>query len=150
MAAQRVRYKSIPPKEPTPWTLIASSATCSTRALDMLVGLRDWRTAHPKATFAEIEAAVDERLNRRRAKLLGEAVLASAAADGADRPMTDRPTCQECGTRMTPRGTQDRTIIVQGDQAVTLRRSQWRCPGCGASLFPLEEELRLLPGRLSP
>jgi hypothetical protein len=30
-------------------------------------GMADWRAAHPKATFSEIEAALDERLNQVRA-----------------------------------------------------------------------------------
>jgi hypothetical protein len=33
-------------------------------------GMADWRAAHPKATFSEIEAALDERLNQVRAREL--------------------------------------------------------------------------------
>ena len=103
---------------------------------EILSGLREWRTAHPTATFAEIQAAVDERLDRLRATLLQEVALASAAAEGAAVPTAERPICPECGERMAPRGTRDRTLTAQGDQAVKLTRSYWVCPACGAGLFP--------------
>ena len=32
-------------------------------AASVWTGLADWRAAHPTATFEEIEAALDERLN---------------------------------------------------------------------------------------
>ena len=35
---------------------------------EVTTGRRDWRAAHPRATFAEIEAVVDERLNGMRAR----------------------------------------------------------------------------------
>ena len=61
------------------------------RAEEVQQGLADWRAAHPQATFREIEAALDERLTRMKARLLEEVALASAPADlgsqaGADRP----------------------------------------------------------------
>ena len=51
---------------------------------EVLTGVRDWRTAHPRATFAEIEAAVEERLSGLRAQLLQDVALASAAAAWPD------------------------------------------------------------------
>ena len=42
-----------------------------------------WRAAHPRATWAEIEAAVDERLAGLRARLLADSAQASPAADPA-------------------------------------------------------------------
>jgi YgiT-type zinc finger domain-containing protein len=103
---------------------------------EIITGIRDWRVAHPKATFAEIQAAVDERLDRLRARMLQEVTLASRAAEGAELPLQDRPPCPECGERMAPRGTRERTVTVQGDQSVTLARSYWVCPACEAGLFP--------------
>lgn len=103
---------------------------------EIVTGMRDWHMAHPKATFAEIQAAVDQRLDRLRARLLPEVALASRAAEGADRSTAERPVCPDCGERMTPRGTRERTVTVQGDQPVTLERSYVVCPACGAGLFP--------------
>jgi len=37
-------------------------------------GMTEWRKQHPKATFREIEAAVDERVNQLRAQLIEEVV----------------------------------------------------------------------------
>lgn len=49
-------------------------------------GFADWRAAHPRATFRELEAALDERWARARARLLEDAALASRAADLAGQP----------------------------------------------------------------
>ncbi len=103
---------------------------------EIITGMRDWRTAHPTATFAQIEAAVDERLNRLRARMVQEIALASQAADGAALVPTERPACPECGERMAPRGEQEREVTVQGDHTVHLTRSYWVCPSCGTGLFP--------------
>jgi hypothetical protein len=37
---------------------------------EVISGMKEWRLQHPRATFREIEAAVDERLARLRAKML--------------------------------------------------------------------------------
>jgi len=103
---------------------------------EIITGMRDWRTAHPKATFAEIQAAVDERVDQLRARLLQEVALASQAAGGAELAATERPVCPDCDERMVPRGTHERTVLVQGEQEVTLTRSYFVCPMCGQGLFP--------------
>jgi len=36
-------------------------------SVEFISGLQDWRSAHPIATFAEIEVAVDRRLDQLRA-----------------------------------------------------------------------------------
>jgi YgiT-type zinc finger domain-containing protein len=103
---------------------------------DVLSGMQDWRTAHPKATFAEIEAAVDERLSGMRARMLEAAALASAAADVSGSTAGERPACPECGQALAARGQRERTLRVPGEQTVALRRSYAVCPACGAGLFP--------------
>ena len=50
-------------------------------AEEVLSGMKDWRLQHPKATLRQIEAALDERLGKMRARMLQDAALASAAAD---------------------------------------------------------------------
>ena len=47
----------------------------------VLSGMKDWRLQHPRATLAEIEAALDERLEGLRARLLEDLALASAVAE---------------------------------------------------------------------
>jgi YgiT-type zinc finger domain-containing protein len=103
---------------------------------EVLTGMQDWRAAHPRATFAAIEAAVEEQLDRLRARLLEDAALASAAADVAALPDGARPRCPDCGQALAPRGQQKRTLTVRGDRAVQLERSYTVCPACGAGHFP--------------
>ena len=74
--------------------------------------MADWRVAHPTARFSEIEAALDERLNQVRARVLGDLALASAAADVAAEAREERPRCERCGTVLQARGTSDRTLLT--------------------------------------
>jgi YgiT-type zinc finger domain-containing protein len=103
---------------------------------DVVTGMQDWRSAHPQASFAEIEAAVDERLARMRARLLEEAALASRAADVGALPETERPRCPACGQALAERGRHPRTLTVPGNESVRLERSYAVCPACGAGFFP--------------
>ena len=99
-------------------------------------GLADWRAAHPKATFSEIEAALDERLNQVRARVLADLALASAAADVAAEAREERPRCERCGTVLQARGTSDRTLLTHGGAEVRLVRAYAACPTCGDGSFP--------------
>jgi phage host-nuclease inhibitor protein Gam len=45
---------------------------------DILTGMLAWRLQHPKATFREIEAEVDQRLAVLRAKMIADAAMACA------------------------------------------------------------------------
>jgi len=36
---------------------------------EILTGMREWRSQHPKATLREIEVALDQHLSRLRARL---------------------------------------------------------------------------------
>jgi predicted RNA-binding Zn-ribbon protein involved in translation (DUF1610 family) len=102
----------------------------------MLTGVKEWRLAHPRATLAEIEAAVDERLARVRARLVEDAALASAAADLAALPPAARPRRPACGEAMAPRGPEARHLTTTYEQGLTLRRHYLTCPACGEALFP--------------
>lgn len=93
--------------------------------------LRQWRAAHPQATFTEIEMAVDAEMQRVRAQLVTEA--AGCAAEPAT-PST--ALCPHCGQRLHARGKRTRSVTVAGEQRVTLKRAYLVCPGCGAVLFP--------------
>ena len=99
-------------------------------------GMADWRAAHPKATFSEIEAVLDERLNQVRARVLADLALASAAAEIAGEPADERPTCARCGSRLQARGASDRTLLTQGGAAVRLQRAYATCTTCGDGTFP--------------
>lgn len=99
-------------------------------------GMADWRAAHPKATFSEIEAALDERLNQVRARVLADLALASTAADFQAASAEERPRCERCGTMLQARGQSERGVVTQGGAEVTLRRTYATCPRCGDGSFP--------------
>lgn len=99
----------------------------------VLSGMRDWEAAHPEATFAEMEAAVEAQLARLRVQMLEELAGAQAARE---RQGPERPACPECGARMQWRGQHPRAVLVRGPGTVTLRRGYAVCPACGAGLFP--------------
>jgi hypothetical protein len=101
---------------------------------EVLSGMKEWRLQHPRATFREIEAAVDERLARLRARMLEDAALASAAAHWEAEATP--PVCPHCGSRLEDRGDHQRKLQTQGGQTLTLTRAYGVCPTCGGGLFP--------------
>ncbi len=108
----------------------------SVAAASVWTGMADWRAAHPKATFSEIEAALDERLNQVRARVLADLALASAAADLQAASAAERPRCGQCGTVLQARGQSERGVVTQGGAEVRLVRSYATCPRCGDRSFP--------------
>jgi hypothetical protein len=105
-------------------------------AAEVLVGIKDWRTQHPKATFTEIEEELDRELSRLRTRLLEDVALASAAAGAPDGALALAPPCPTCGGRVVGRGQATRAVTVTHNQTVTLRRQYGVCSSCGASVFP--------------
>lgn len=101
-------------------------------AADRFAALEAWRQAHPKATWAQIEAAVEGQLGPLRAALLRDTALASEAADLAG----DRGVCPACGERLHAAGRRRRRLRSDQDAVIDLERTYARCPACGAGLFP--------------
>jgi len=99
---------------------------------ERFAALDAWRQAHPTATWAEIEAAVDAQLGPLRAQLLGETAMASEATDldGSWR------VCPQCGQRLHAAGTHRRRLRSEQDDPIDLARRYARCPTCGTGLFP--------------
>ena len=91
----------------------------------VLTGFKEWRLQHPTATLSEIEAALDARLARLRARLLEDAALASAAADLQALPPAARPRCPEV-----------RHLTTTYEQPLTLRRHYAVRPACDQALSP--------------
>jgi RNase P subunit RPR2 len=105
-------------------------------AEEVITGITEWRQAHPRATLAEIESALDERLDRLRARMLEDAAQASAATAWSERPASERPKCPTCGTPLVSRGKARRRLATQGGEGLTLERTYGVCPVCQAGLFP--------------
>ena len=99
---------------------------------ERFAALDAWRQAHPKATWAEIEAAVEAQLGPLRAALLRDTALASEAADLSG----VRPSCPDCGARLRAAGAHRRHLRGEQDEGLALTRHYARCPACGAGLFP--------------
>jgi predicted RNA-binding Zn-ribbon protein involved in translation (DUF1610 family) len=104
-------------------------------AEEVISGMKEWRLQHPKATFREIEQALDERLGKMRARLLRDAAMASAAAELASTEWGERLRCPQCGAELEDRGLQERRLTTHHDQVVRLERSYGVCSVCGAGFF---------------
>ena len=103
---------------------------------DVMTGMAEWRAQHAKATFREIETALDERLSRMRARMLQDAALASQAADIREIPTDERPHCATCGTALIHQDWVKRDLVTHHGHTVTLERSYAICPTCGEAFFP--------------
>jgi len=101
-----------------------------------VLGMTEWRQEHPKATWAEIEAAVDERINQLRAQLLQDVEQMGETEDWSQKPEAERPKCATCGKPLWARGKQTRWLQTNGGEAVKLTRTYGACPGCGVGFFP--------------
>lgn len=114
----------MPTDEPTP-----------PAGLDILAEMDAWRAAHPTATLAEIEAALDERLSALRRQMLTDTVAKSAKATWSEQPAPERPLCPTCGVPLKPRGTRTRQLRTAGGD-ISLDRTYGVCPVCGQGVFP--------------
>src|SRR5487761_987762 len=103
---------------------------------EVLGGMKEWRLAHPNATFREIEDAVHERASRLEARMVQDTVQADERTDWAQAPTEKRPTCPNCGTALVARGKRQRELQSQGGQTIKVKRSYGTCPKCGVGLFP--------------
>lgn len=73
-----------------------------------------WRQEHPKATLAEIEQVIDERLSAQRAQMIEDVAQASA-------PEQSRR-CPQCGQAVQARGHHQRVLQTHGGHQVKLTR----------------------------
>jgi hypothetical protein len=101
-------------------------------AAERFAALDAWRQEHPRATWTEIEAAVEAQLGPLRAQLLGDTAMASDATDLHG----ERPVCPTCGERLDAAGPRPRRLRGEGDQPIALERTYARCPVCQTGLFP--------------
>lgn len=103
---------------------------------EILSGMKEWRQAHPEATFREIEEVVHQRMSRLEALMVQETALTSAYADWGSPSTEKKPTCPTCGTPLQPRGKQKRELQGQGGASIRLTRDYGTCPKCGTGFFP--------------
>jgi YgiT-type zinc finger domain-containing protein len=103
-------------------------------AEEVLSGMKEWRIQHPRATLKEMEEALDQRLNRMRARLLEDMALASEAANLQEEGARAR--CPQCGEALVSRGKRKRGLQTNGGEEIVLERSYGVCPRCGVGIFP--------------
>ncbi len=101
-----------------------------------VLGMTQWRKEHPKATWTEIEAAVDEQMNQLRAQVLQEMVQMGETEDWNQKPEEERSRCATCGKPLWARGKQTRFLQTTGGEAIKLTRTYGTCPACGVGFFP--------------
>lgn len=99
---------------------------------ETFAAVAQWRATHPKATLAEIEQAVDEQLNRLRARMIEQAAQASAVESEASQGWV----CEQCGQPLQARGRAKRRWHTHGGQEVEVERTYVTCPQCGGGFFP--------------
>ncbi|HSF33022.1 MAG TPA: hypothetical protein VLK82_21445 [Candidatus Tectomicrobia bacterium] len=133
-----------------PLSLLERVAQWRTLSEEIMAAIQEWRLQHPRATLQEIETAIDARIAELRARMIEDVALASAAADVRQTSPSERPVCPRCGTQVEPRGPRERQVTTHQGQTLRLRRSYVKCPTCQVGFFPLDEELALLPGQLTP
>jgi 5-methylcytosine-specific restriction endonuclease McrA len=104
--------------------------------LQDVLGMTQWRKEHPKATWQEIETAVDERINQLRAQLIQDVVQMGESEGWSQKPEAERPTCASCGKPLSGRGEHTRWLQTNGGEAVKLTRTYGTCPACGVGFFP--------------
>ena len=89
-----------------------------------VLGMTHWRKEHPKATWAEIEAAVDERINQLRAQLIQDVVQMGGSEDWSQKPEAERSRYTTFGKPLWARGEQTRWLQTTGGEAVKLTRTK--------------------------
>ncbi len=111
------------------------ASSSSPDGLSILAEMESWRQAHPTATLAEIEAALDERLAALRRHLLADTIASSPQADWSSCAPDTRPRCPSCDLPLQPRGKRLRQLRSAGGQ-ITFERTYGYCPRCGQGFFP--------------
>ncbi len=102
----------------------------------ILTEIKEWRRAHPKATFREIEHEVHQRMSRLEAQVLQDTAQESGSREWSGVPEQDRPKCPVCATPLLARGKRSRHLQGAGGYDITLTRTYGTCPSCGTGIFP--------------
>ena len=101
----------------------------------MVEAMKAWRTAHPTATFEEIETTSEAELSKVRAEMLSDLVKTSAATEGQTAD-GDRLRCPVCGGRTQRQGYRTRKLRAPHNQDIELRRRYLKCATCGHTFSP--------------
>jgi len=101
---------------------------------DVNAGVAEWRQQHPRATFREIEAEGDRRLDEFRARMLSDTANLGVSAEWKENQ--DGPVCPKCGAKLVGKGKKKRRLQTRGGREVEIEREYGVCPQCGQGIFP--------------
>lgn len=94
----------------------------------LLQAMHRWRTTHPRATLAEIEAEASRQVAALRRDLV-------AAVLPESEPVSP-PICPDCGIALVRNGTTTRTVVTDHEALLPVTLPRWRCSVCGTELSP--------------
>jgi RNase P subunit RPR2 len=103
---------------------------------EILTDIKEWRMAHSRATYVQIEDEVHKRMMQLEARLIERAVEESPSREWGRGSEHEAVLCSKCTTPLQARGKQKRTLQGNGGENVTLSRTYGTCPKCGEGLFP--------------
>ena len=106
------------------------------KSREILTDIKEWRQAHPKATFVEIEDQVHKRIMQLEAQVLQDTAQASENREWGHTKQGPVPLCPKCATPLQARGKRERKLQGNGGTSVKLSRTYGVCSKCGHGLFP--------------
>src|SRR5712692_7271533 len=103
--------------------------------LQDVLGMTQWRKEHPKATWQEIEAAVDKQINQLRAQLIQDVVQMGETQAWSEIPEEERPRCATCGKPLWASGEQTRFLQTTRGRSGEADAHVWHLPAVWGRLF---------------
>lgn len=100
---------------------------------EIMAGVTEWRSQHPKATLREIEGEIDKRLSELRVRMITDTASASASARWEQ---ADGVVCPECGAKLIKKGKKKRVLLTREGREIELEREYGVCVACGLGIFP--------------
>src|SRR5215472_3783408 len=89
-------------------------------SMEILTDVKEWRKAHPRATYVQIEDEVHKRLMQLEARLIENTVEQSPSREWGKGSEQEAALCPKCATPLQTRGKQKRTLQGNGGENVTL------------------------------
>ena len=91
---------------------------------EIMAGMAEWRSQHPKANLREIEGEIDKRLSELRARMITDTANASVSA-GWEK--ADGEVCPECGAKLIKKGRKKRVHLTREGREIELEREYGVC-----------------------
>ena len=100
---------------------------------EIMTGVAEWRSQHPKASLREIEVEIDKRLSGLRVRMISDTANASASARWE---AANGVVCPECGAKLIKKGKKKRVLLTREGREIELEREYGVCVACGLGIFP--------------